>query len=159
MRLAKEEKIVAVLLFMALGSLSVAFWAFSSEESSATGSGLSGSFSSFGTDSSLSEASSSAFRRASSGSQVRQAEAGGESVSLAGKITELKRTESGGHLLIRLNSTPLPVFVPANGGAEELAGVLSKGDTVRVKGILREYLGQEEIEVSRSADVQRINKM
>lgn len=133
MRLAKEEKIVAVLLFMALGSLSVAFWAFSPGEGAATGSGLSGSISSFGSES------------------------GRESISLAGIITELKRTESGGHLLIRLNSTPLPVFVPAKSGAEELAAVLSEGDTVRVRGILREYQGKEEIEVSRSEDVEKFN--
>ena len=33
----KEEKIVLVLLFMALGSLSVAFWAFSPNEETASG--------------------------------------------------------------------------------------------------------------------------
>ena len=32
MRMQKEEKIVVVLLLMALGSLAVAFWAFSPEE-------------------------------------------------------------------------------------------------------------------------------
>jgi hypothetical protein len=147
MRLAKEEKIVAVLLFMALGSLSVAFWAFSSEESSATGTG----------SSAFRSASGSAFSSSSPDGRADPGEAGRESVSLAGKITELKRTESGGHLLIRLNSTPLPVFVPANSGAEELAGLLTEGDLVQIKGILREYRGQEEIEVSRSADVGKVN--
>jgi hypothetical protein len=32
MRMQKEEKIVVVLLLMALGSLAVAFWAFGPEE-------------------------------------------------------------------------------------------------------------------------------
>ena len=76
---------------------------------------------------------------------------------LRSSIVELKRTGSGGHLLISLDSTSLPVFVPARSGAEELAGALKRGDRIEVKGTVREYQGREEIEVSRSSDVGRMN--
>ncbi|HOV82936.1 MAG TPA: OB-fold nucleic acid binding domain-containing protein [Methanothrix sp.] len=140
MRLQKEEMVVFVLLLMALGSLSVAFWAFSPDVGGAApGSSASSSspFSALG----VSTATSSSARN------------GGQSLSVQGRITELKMTQSGGHLLIELDSTSLPVFVPARSGAEELAGRLGKGDLIAVKGIVREYQGREEIEVSRSTDV------
>jgi len=120
--------VVFVLLLMALGSLSVAFWAFSPDVGGAA-SGFSAS------------------------SDTASSQSGGQSLSVQGRITELKMTQSGGHLLIELDSTSLPVFVPAGSGAEELAGRLGKGDLIVVKGIVREYQGREEIEVSRSTDV------
>lgn len=135
MRLQKEEKIVVILLLMALGSLSVAFWAFPSQESVATGTGLSVS--------------------SSSGKGGQQT--GGQSTSVMGRITELKSTVSGGHILISLDSTSFPVFVPASSGAGELAQLLKRGERIAVTGIVRDYQGREEIEVLRSADVQRIN--
>ena len=139
MRMQKEEKVVVVLLLMALGSLAVAFWAFSSD------SFPSGSFDSDSSDS------------ASGSLWNGEGKAGGQSISLQGSIVELKRTGSGGHLLISLDSTSLPVFVPARSGAEELAGALKRGDRIEVKGTVREYQGREEIEVSRSSDVGRMN--
>lgn len=139
MRMQKEEKVVVVLLFMALGSLAVAFWAFSSD--------------SFPSGSSDSDSSASPSWPLWNGDD----EVGRQSISLQGSIVELKRTGSGGHLLIGLDSTSLPVFVAGSNGAEELTGALKRGDRIAVKGTVREYQGREEIEVSRSADVQKIN--
>jgi len=64
---------------------------------------------------------------------------------------------SGGHLLIILDSTATPIFIPHNCGAEELLNRLKMGDRIRVKGAKKSFQGKEEIEVSRSSDLQIIN--
>ena len=125
MRMQKEEKIVVVLLLMALGSLAVAFWAFGPED----------------------EAAKSPFESASLNAGL----------SVEGMVTEINPTRTGENLLIRLDSTSIPIFIPRTSGAKELSSILKKGDRVRVKGIQKEFQGQEEIEVSRSNDVQIIN--
>jgi len=136
---------VAILLLMALGSLSVAFWAFSFEDSSeAAASG------------SISQAQFSSAASFGGGSGYHS-QAGGQSVSVEGRITELKMTKSGGHLMLRLEGMALPVFVPSSSGAERLAGLIKEGDTVKVTGSQKEYQGSEEIEVARSTDVQKLN--
>jgi DNA/RNA endonuclease YhcR with UshA esterase domain len=124
----KEEKIVFVLLLMALGSLVVAFWAFAPDESTAAILGAKGE------------------------NEVLQT-----GVSLEGRIVSLKTTQSGGHLLISLDSTPIPIFISSNSGAEELLSRLKTGNNVRVKGISKVFQGKEEIEVSRSSDLQLMN--
>ena len=121
----KEEKIVIILLLMALGSLAVAFWAFGPED----------------------EAAKSPFESASLNAGL----------SVEGIVTEITPTRTGENLLIRLDSTSIPIFIPRTSGAKELSSILKKGDRVRVKGIQKEFQGQEEIEVSRSNDVQIIN--
>ena len=78
MRMQKEEKIVVVLLLMALGSLAVAFWAFGLEE--------------------VTDNSAAAKKDAS--------------LYVEGLVLEMKPTSTGGNLLLRLDSTPLSVFVP-----------------------------------------------
>jgi hypothetical protein len=127
MRMQKEEKVVFVLLLMALGSLAVAFWAFAPDESTVVTTGAQGENDVLQTD-----------------------------ISLEGRITNLKTTQSGGHLLISLDSTQIPVFVSSNSGAKELRGRLRIGDNVRAKGKQMVFQDKEEIDVSRASDVQLV---
>ncbi len=124
MRMQKEEKTVVVLLFMALGSLSVAFWAFDSGDSLEEG-------------------------IASAGDEER--------ISVEGLVIEMNPTKSGGNLIMNLDSTPLPVFVPRDSGAKEILGRISLGDRIQVNGVLREYNGNKEIKLERAEDLERID--
>lgn len=124
----KEEKVVLVLLSMALGSLSVAFWAFPPDEGKAEGFDYS-----------------------------ETAEESGNAQPLTvveGAVVDMKPTKSGGHLQISLDSTTLSVFISRSAGAEELSAILKEGDRIRAMGKQKEYQGREEIEVSRISDVQ-----
>ena len=128
MMMQREEKIVFVLLLMALGSLAVAFWAFSPDD------GENESF---------------------SGSAIQEiSEDSGPLTWVEGMIVEIKPTKTGGHLLIKIDSTSDRIFISRNAGAEKLSSVLKKGDRITAKGMQREYQGQEEIEVSRLSDIQ-----
>ncbi len=122
MWMQKEEKIVVVLLLMALGSLAVAFWAFSPEEGELK----------------------------SSSDSVSQKDAG---FSVEGLVLEIKPTKSGGNLLLKLDSTHMPIFVPANAGATELLKQVHTGNRVKIRGTISQYQGKEELMVSRSTDV------
>jgi hypothetical protein len=124
MRMQKEEKTVVVLLFMALGSLSVAFWAFDSGDSLEEG-------------------------IASAGDEAR--------ISVEGLVIEMNPTKSGDNLIINLDSTPMPVFVPRDSGAKEILGRISLGDRIQAKGVLWEYNGIKEIKLERAEDLERID--
>lgn len=132
MRMQKEEKIVVVLLLMALGSLGVAFWAFGPE--GVASSALSGSSSAAGASTGY-----------SSTGQTMQ-----------GQVLEMKTTKSGGNLILRLNSTALPIFVPSSAGAEEIEKKIQPGDKVQVKGSISDYQGEKELKVSRAADIRKV---
>ncbi len=121
MQMQKEEKIVAVLLLMALGSLAVAFWAFGPED---------------GTSDSLS---------------VGEKEA---SLSVEGMVLEVRSTKSGGNLILKLDSTPMPIFIPASSGAGEIQSKVMPGVRVVIKGSVSEYQGEKELKVARAEDVQ-----
>ncbi len=123
MRMQKEEKIVVVLLLMALGSLAVAFWAFGTEDG------------------------------AHDGSSVAKKDIG---LSVQGLVLEAKSTKSGGNLLLKLDSTPVPIFIPASAGAGEVQSKVKPGDRVSIRGTVSDYQGEEELEVARAADVQVI---
>jgi hypothetical protein len=123
MRMQKEEKIVVVLLLMALGSLAVAFWAFVTEDG------------------------------ASDSTFVAEKDS---SLSVQGMILEAKSTKSGGNLLLKLDSTPMPIFIPASSGAGEVQSKVKPGDRVSIRGTVSDYQGEEELKVARSADVQVI---
>jgi len=125
MRMQKEEKIVVVLLLMALGSLAVAFWAFAPDDGQ--------------TDSSY--------------DSVSQKDAG-TSIFVDGIVLEIKPTKSGGNLLLKLDATELPVFIPAKAGAKELQSGIRAGDRVSIRGTVSIYQGSEELVVSRQADIQ-----
>lgn len=131
MRMQKEEKIVIVLLLMALGSLTTAFLAFSSAENemSASPGSVSPGFAAAGS------------------SQSRY-------LTIEGTIIQKESTKSGGNLILRLDSTPMPVFIPASAGSRELAVQLREGGMVRITGTVTEYQGEDELKVSHKADVQ-----
>ncbi len=122
---------VFVLLLMALGSLAVAFWAFSPDDGG-------------------NENYSDSENKEKSGDS-------GLLTSVEGVIVEMKPTKSGGHLIINIDSTSTPIFVSREAGAEKLSAVLKKGDRIMAKGMQRDYLGQEEIEVSRFSDLHILN--
>jgi hypothetical protein len=126
MRMQKEEKIVVVLLFMALGSLAVAFWTFGPN---------------VGED--------------DSDSAAAKEDA---LLSLEGSILEIKPTNTGGNLILQLDSTTMPVFIPASAGAGELREQLHAGDRIRVKGTVADFHGSEELKISRASDVQRLER-
>jgi hypothetical protein len=120
MRMQKEEKIVVVLLFMALGSLAVASWAFGPEDTE--------------------------------GSTVQAKE--DSQISLEGLVQEINPTKTGGHLIIKLDSTQMPVFVPLDSGAGDVQSRVNIGDRIRVRGIAAEFGGKKELKVGRAADVE-----
>jgi DNA/RNA endonuclease YhcR with UshA esterase domain len=123
MRMQKEEKIVVVLLLMAMGSLAIAFWTFSPEEGT--------------------------------GDSVAVKEAA--SLYVEGLVLDMKPTSTGGNLLLRLDSTPLSVFVPAGSGAGEVQKKVRAGDRVRIRGTVSVFQGTEEIKVERATDVELVN--
>ena len=134
MRIQKEEKVVVIMLFMALGSLGLAFWAFdpgddapvalSGSPDAATGSGH------------------------SSVDQTMQ--------TMQGQVLEIMSTKTGGNLILHLNSTTLPIFVPSSAGAQQIMNRIQPGDIIQVKGSISEYQGEKELKVSRAGDVQEI---
>ena len=126
MRMQKEEKIVVVLLLMALGSLAVAFWAFAPEEGDLEN---------------------------SPGSEIQK----DSGLTIEGMVTEIKPTKSGGNLILRLDSTALPIFVSSGAGAGEIKSKVHLGDQLRIRGRVSEFQGTEEVEVDRVADVVRLN--
>jgi len=77
MKMQMEEKVVLVLLSMALGSLSVAFWAFPSDEGKAEGFDYSETAKESGNAQPL--------------------------TVVEGAVVDMKPTKSGGHLLISLD--------------------------------------------------------
>jgi hypothetical protein len=122
MRMQREEKMVVVLLLMALGSLAVAFWAFGPDEGE--------------------------LKVSSDSVSPRDA-----SLSVEGLVLEIKPTKSGGNLLLKLDSTPLPIFIPGGAGAEKIQNEVHPGDQVRIKGKVSLFQGNEEIRVERAGDV------
>jgi hypothetical protein len=122
MWMQKEEKIVAVLLLMALGSLAVAYWAFGPGEGVLK----------------------------SSSDSMSQKDVGS---SVEGLVLEITPTKSGGNLLLKLDSTQMPIFIPANAGATELLKQVRTGNRVRIRGTISQYQGKKELLVSRTADV------
>ncbi|MDD4651713.1 MAG: hypothetical protein PHQ34_05730 [Methanothrix sp.] len=126
MRMQKEEKIVVVLLLMALGSLAVAFWAFAPDSSDQD--------SSFGSES--------------------QKDVSSSTSIIEGRILQIKPTRSGGNLLIELEGSETDIFVPAKSGAKELLSRIKAGDRLSVRGTVSSYQGSEELVVSSPTDVQ-----
>ncbi len=122
MRMQKEEKIVVILLLMAMSSLAIAAWAFSPDESDLSDGAVS----------------------AKEDSQL----------SLEGLVLEMNPTKSGGHLIIKLDSTPMPVFVPRESGAAEVQNKVDIGDRIKVRGQVAEFGGKEELRVGRAVDIE-----
>jgi hypothetical protein len=73
-----------------------------------------------------------------------------------GLVLGIKPTNSGGNLLLSLDTTSMPIFIPSSAGAKEVMSRVHVGDRVRVRGNLAVFQGKEELKVSRAADVQLI---
>ena len=132
----KEEKVVIVLLLMALSSLSVAYFCFGLEFAGAG------------------KVSGGEFKQYSPESEV------GDRVNLEAEVLSKRFTYTGGHLLLKVdyNSEPLTVFVPSNAGVEALDESINKGDFVSITGIVTEYEGEKEIKVTDKAEIYRIDR-
>ena len=116
-RLQKAEKIVLILLLMALGSLTVASWAFyPAVESSSTKED--------------------------------------SRITVEGVVLKIAPTKTGGHIIIELDSTPLPVFIPRDSGASDIQSKIGPGSHIRVRGDLAEFGGRNEIKVARVTDIE-----
>ena len=77
-------------------------------------------------------------------------------LSVEGLVLEIKPTKTGGNLLIRLDSTSIPVFVPHDSGAGEIQRRIHPGDRVRVTGEVSEFKGEAEIKVRHSRDIEAV---
>ncbi|KGK99326.1 nucleotide-binding protein [Methanococcoides methylutens] len=121
----KEEKIVVVLLVMAILSLAVAHFTYLPGE-------LTGDIQPLTDSSGL-----------------------GEKVFVEGNVLSKRITYTGDHLILEVdqNTQPITVFVPNNHGAEEINEKISTNDQVRVTGILDKYEGELEIIVQKANDV------
>jgi hypothetical protein len=74
--------------------------------------------------------------------------------SVEGLVLEIKPTKSGGNLLLKLDSTQLPIFIPAKANAKELQARIQAGDRVKIRGTVSTFQGKEELVVSRQSDIQ-----
>ncbi|TFH05827.1 MAG: hypothetical protein E4H06_00785 [Methanosarcina sp.] len=126
----KEEKVVVVLLVMALFSLSTAYMLFGQE--------LAGAGQSEG----------------KALKYTHESEVG-EKVSLDAEVLSKRFTYTGDHLLLEVNfdSEVLSVFIPKTAGAEALNGLINEGDFISITGIISEYKGKKEIRVERKEDI------
>ncbi|WP_445474048.1 OB-fold nucleic acid binding domain-containing protein [Methanococcoides methylutens] len=122
----KEEKIVAVLLVMAILSLAVAYFTYLPGE-------LTGDMQPLTDSSKL-----------------------GEKVFVEGTVLSKRLTYTGDHLILEIDHStgPITAFIPNNRGAEEINERISTNDQVRVAGIMDEYEGQLEIVVQKAKDVE-----
>ncbi|MCQ1536975.1 hypothetical protein FTO70_15110 [Methanosarcina sp. KYL-1] len=130
----KEEKVVVVLLIMALSSLFAAYLCF--------GPGIAGMGKSPGGE-----------------SWQYTPEAGeGERVSLEAEVLSKRFTYTGEHLLLKVDcgSEVLTVFVPSEAGAGALEESISEGDILSITGVVSEYEGEREIKVAKKEDISRI---
>ncbi|WP_410507321.1 hypothetical protein RSJ42_10890 [Methanosarcina hadiensis] len=127
----KEEKVVVVLLIMALSSLSTAYVFFGSELAGA-GQNSEGKALQYTHESEI-----------------------GERVTLDAEVLSKRLTYTGDHLLLEVNfdSEVLGVFIPKTAGAESLNSSIKKGDFISVTGTISEYKGKREITVERKEDI------
>jgi DNA/RNA endonuclease YhcR with UshA esterase domain len=71
-------------------------------------------------------------------------------------VLQIKPTNSGGNLLLSLDTTSMPIFIPSSVGAREIESKVHIGDLVRVSGRVSVFQGKKELKISRAADVQLI---
>jgi hypothetical protein len=124
----KEEKVVVVLLFMALSSLLTAYICFGSEAADA-GSG--------------------------DARPYTKESVAGDKVFLDAEVLSKSFTHKGEHLILQVdcNSEVLSVFIPKTAGAEALDLSIKKGDFISLTGTVSDYEGKREIKVERKEDV------
>lgn len=127
----KEEKVVVVLLIMALSSLSTAYLFFGPE---IAGAGQ---------------------KSEEKAPQYTHESEVGERVTLDAEVLSKRFTYTGDHLLLEVDfdSEVLSVFIPKTAGAESLEGLINEGDFISITGTISEYEGKKEIKVERKEDV------
>ena len=127
----KEEKVVVVLLIMALSSLLTAYLFFGSELAGAG--------------------------QKSEGKALQYTHESevGERVTLDAEVLSKRFTYTGENLLLEVNfdSEVMSVFVPKTAGAEALNSSVKKGDFISITGTVSEYKGKKEIMVERKDDI------
>jgi DNA/RNA endonuclease YhcR with UshA esterase domain len=74
--------------------------------------------------------------------------------TVEGRVLEIKPTKSGGNLILRVEGSSLPVFIPASSGAGDVQKRVHQGDSIRVTGTVSSYQGNDELKVARASDVQ-----
>ncbi|MCM1987924.1 nucleotide-binding protein [Methanococcoides seepicolus] len=124
----KEEKIIAILLAMAILSLAVAYFIYIPGE-------LSGNIEPLSDSTTL-----------------------GEKVFVEGPVLNKKMTYSGDHLILKVDheGEMITVFVPNNKGAKDIDKELAVNDMVHIAGILDEYEGELEIIVKDKKDIEKL---
>ncbi len=124
----KEEKIIAILLAMAILSLAVAYFTYIPGE-------LSGNIEPLSDSTTL-----------------------GEKVFVEGPVLNKKMTYSGDHLILKVDheGEMITVFVPNNKGAKDIDKELAVNDMVHIAGILDEYEGELEIIVKDKKDIEKL---
>jgi hypothetical protein len=75
-------------------------------------------------------------------------------LTVDGRVLKMTPTKSGGNLILSLDGSSLPVFIPASSGAGDVQKRVHPGDTVRVMGMVSSYQGKDELKVARASDVQ-----
>lgn len=121
----KEEKIVVVLLVMAVASLTVAYVTFLPADDTR------------------------------SAQQLTTLSAIGDEVFFEGTVTGKHLTSTGNHLLLDIDydSQVIKVFIPDNAGSDDVNKAVSENDRVRIIGIVDEYKGDREVVVNNKNDV------
>jgi DNA/RNA endonuclease YhcR with UshA esterase domain len=127
----KEEKVVVLLLIMALSSLSTAYVFFGSE---LAGDGQ---------------------RSDGKALQYTHESGVGEKVTLDAEVLSKRFTYTGDHLLLDVDfdSEVLSVFIPKTAGAEALNSIINEGDFISITGTVSEYKGKKEISIERKEDI------
>jgi len=124
----KEEKIVAVLLAMAILSLGVAYVTF-----------FQGNGESISNDA----------------LQLTERSSIGDFVYFEGTILSKRFTFKGDHLLFSVDydQNVVKVFIPNDKGAEYIDDMVNENDMVRIQGIVDEYQDEREVVVQNKNDV------
>jgi DNA/RNA endonuclease YhcR with UshA esterase domain len=124
----KEEKIIAILLAMAILSLAVAYFTYIPGE-------LSGNIEPLSDSTTL-----------------------GEKVFVEGPVLNKKMTYSGDHLILKVDheGEMITVFIPNNKGAKDIDKELAVNSMVHIAGILDEYEGELEIIVKDKKDIEKL---
>ena len=124
----KEEKVVAVLLVMAILSLGVAYVTFFQNDDGSVSNGA---------------------------LQLTEQSAIGDFVYLEGSILNKKFTFKGDHLLLSIDhgQNVVKIFIPNDKGALEVDNLVNENEYVRIQGTLDEYQGEREVVVNSKNDV------
>lgn len=127
----KEEKVVVVLILMALSSLSIAYLCFAPSLSE-DGKPLTGEVQELTAESEI-----------------------GDRVSFEAEVLSKRTTYKGDHLLLKVDhdSEVFTVFVPANMGANAVDEAVNVGNCVAITGTLEEYEGEQEIKIINKKDI------